>query len=127
VFFWAHATISEVVVKLVDVFDHPLGKAEKDQLCAESVRIWHNDGMSGRPVPPNRAALDEYFVDVYVNRLEKDPAVTEFIRLSRDPAAWRSPGYRDPAGVGRADCDEADVVARRRPARTGAREVLGLS
>jgi uncharacterized protein (DUF2236 family) len=96
VFFWAHATISEVVVKMIDVFDHPITSAEKDQLFAESVRIWRNYGMSDRPLPSSRAALDEYFKHVYVNVLEKTPAVTEFIRLSAEPASMTQPWLPPP-------------------------------
>lgn len=95
VFFWAHATISEVVVKMIDVFDHPITSAEKGQLFGESVRIWRNYGMSSRPVPPNRAALDEYFTHVYANVLEKTPAVTEFIRLSSEPSSMAQPWLPD--------------------------------
>lgn len=96
VFFWAHATISEVVVKMVDVFDHPITPAEKDQLFTESVRIWRNYGMSSRPVPSNRAALEEYFQHVYANVLEKTPAVTEFIRLSAEPDSMAQPWLPQP-------------------------------
>ena len=96
VFFWAHATISEVVVKMIDVFDHPISPAEKDQLFDESVRIWRNYGMSSRPVPPNRAALDKYFAHTYANVLEKTPAVTEFIRLSAEPNSMAQPWLPEP-------------------------------
>jgi uncharacterized protein (DUF2236 family) len=96
VFFWAHATICEVVVKMVDLFDHPVSKAEKDQFYAESVQVWRNYGMSDRPVPANRAALEEYFADVYAGGLEKTPAVTEFIRLSREPGSMAQPWLPEP-------------------------------
>jgi uncharacterized protein (DUF2236 family) len=52
--------------------------------------------MSNRPVPPNRAALDEYFRHVYVDVLEKTPAVTEFIRLSAEPTSMAQPWLPQP-------------------------------
>ena len=96
VFFWAHATISEVVVKMIDIFDHPISSAEKDQLFTESVRTWRNYGMSDRPVPANRAALDEYFQHVYADVLEKTPAVTEFVRLASEPNSMTQPWLPQP-------------------------------
>lgn len=96
VFFWAHATIAEVVVRMVDVFDHPISAAEKERLYAEARITWANYGMSMRPVPPDRAALDRYFADMYANKLEKTPAVTEFIRMSQEPATMEQPWLPKP-------------------------------
>lgn len=91
VFFWAHATISEVVVKMIDVFDHPITVDEKETLFAESSMLWRHYGMSLRPTSPDRVSFDTYLADIYTHRLRKTPAVTEFIRLSREPATMAQP------------------------------------
>jgi uncharacterized protein (DUF2236 family) len=128
VFFWAHATIAEVIVKMVDVFDLPMSPAEKERYYAESRITWSNYGMSERQELPDRVALDRYFADMYTTALEKTPAVTEFIRMSRSPASMEQPWLPKPvwkmvagvvtnpmwlAGVGMLDPE--------------VREVLGLS
>lgn len=91
VFFWAHATISEVVVKMVDVFDHPITVEEKETLYRESSLIWRHYGMSMRPLPPDRASFDTYLSDMFAHSLRKTPAVTEFIRMSQRPASMAQP------------------------------------
>jgi uncharacterized protein (DUF2236 family) len=91
VFFWAHATISEVVVRMVDVFDHPITAEEKERLFTESMVIWRHYGVRVRSVPANRAEFDAYLADGYANRLRRTPAVTEFIRMSQRPGSMAQP------------------------------------
>lgn len=96
-YFWAHATIAEVVVKMVDVFDHPTTPDERERLYQETRASWRLYGMTDRVVPPDRRALDEYFQHVYANVLDRTPAVTELIRQLREPASMAQPWLPQPA------------------------------
>jgi uncharacterized protein (DUF2236 family) len=96
-YFWAHATIAEVVVKMVDVFDHPTTHDERERMYQETRAIWRLYGMTDRVVPPDRHALDEYFQHNYANTLERTPAVTELIRQLREPATMAQPWLPRPA------------------------------
>ncbi|HEX4702997.1 MAG TPA: oxygenase MpaB family protein [Pseudonocardiaceae bacterium] len=91
VFFWGHATISEVVVKMTDLFDTPLTAERKQRLYAESCQVWRHYGMSTRPVPADRVAFEAYLAHGYRHRLARTPAVTEFIRMSQRPGAMAQP------------------------------------
>ena len=50
-YYWAHATFVEHLVVAADTFIRPLGRAEKDQLIAESVTWFERYGVSARGIP----------------------------------------------------------------------------
>jgi uncharacterized protein (DUF2236 family) len=91
VYFWAHITIGEVVVKMIDLFDHPISDEEKRGLYDEALLTWQYTGLSGRAVPPDRAAAERYLADGYAHRLERTPAVMAFIEMNLDPRSMAQP------------------------------------
>jgi uncharacterized protein (DUF2236 family) len=91
IYFWAHMTIGEVVVKMIDLFDHPITAAEKQQHHEEVLRTWQFYQIRMRSVPLDRAAAERYLADGYAHRLEGTPAVLEFIRMNSHPGSMTQP------------------------------------
>ncbi|WP_020495006.1 oxygenase MpaB family protein [Sciscionella marina] len=91
VYYWAHATISEVVVHMVGHFDHEMSEPELELAYHESCAVYRRYGVSTRPVPRSSAAYREYFEHNYTQVLERTPAVTAFIELARDPGSMTQP------------------------------------
>jgi uncharacterized protein (DUF2236 family) len=87
-YFWAHATFFEAQIATQELFGTPLNGAAKEQLYAESITWYSRYGVSIRPVPPDYAAFEEYWNEMFDNVLEP----TSIAR-----AAVRKPKRRLPA------------------------------
>jgi uncharacterized protein (DUF2236 family) len=85
VYFWAHATIFDALVRMIDLFDHPLSDAEKQQLYAEACDVYRAYGVSDRVMPPDWPAFEEYFDRVCREDLEITPAAAALLEYAKHP------------------------------------------
>ncbi|HEV2779282.1 MAG TPA: oxygenase MpaB family protein [Actinophytocola sp.] len=85
VYFWAHATIFDALFQMIDLFDHPMSLAEKEQLYAEGCEIYRAYGVSDRVMPPDWPSFVEYFDRVCREDLEITPAAAGLIAFAKDP------------------------------------------
>ncbi|GAA2828746.1 oxygenase MpaB family protein [Crossiella cryophila] len=91
VWFWAHATMFDVVLRLAEVFDRPLTEAERERFYAESVLIYRRYGVSDRPVPADWAEFHAYFERVCAEQLELTPAARALLDFVERPEAMAQP------------------------------------
>lgn len=91
VYYWAHATISEVVVKTLQHFDHELSTAEHELAFLENTTVYRRYGVSTRPVPQDARAYRAYLQHTYAEVLERTPAVTAFIEMAAQPGSMAQP------------------------------------
>ncbi|HEX2132820.1 MAG TPA: oxygenase MpaB family protein [Actinophytocola sp.] len=87
VFFWAHATIFDALFQTVDLFDHRMSDAEREQLYAESRRVFRAYGVSDRIVPPDWASFRAYFDRMCREELVITPAARGLIEFAKEPPA----------------------------------------
>jgi uncharacterized protein (DUF2236 family) len=85
VYFWAHATIFDVLYQMIDQFDHPMSEAEKHRLYAEGCEIYRAYGVSDRVMPPDWPSFQDYFDRVCREDLEITPAARGLIDFARNP------------------------------------------
>ncbi|MEY2565868.1 MAG: hypothetical protein QOE35_397 [Actinomycetota bacterium] len=117
-FWWAHATFQFMAEQVADRFDtRRLTADQREQLYREGVEWYRRYGVSGRPVPPSRAAFQEEWDRVCAEVLEMNPAVEWVLgQLSRP----RPPRLPMPLGI-------AAPVLRIGPVRRLAVEPLRVS
>ena len=87
VYFWAHATIFDALFQMIDLFDHPMTDAEKEQLYAESREVYRAYGVSDRVVPPDWASFRAYFDRMCREELVITPAARGLINFAKEPPA----------------------------------------
>lgn len=87
VYFWAHATIFDALFQMIDLFDHPMTLAEKEQLYAESREVYRAYGVSDRVVPPDWASFCAYFDRMCREELVITPAARGLIEFAKEPPA----------------------------------------
>lgn len=87
VYFWAHATIFDALFQMIDLFDHPMTDAEKEQLYAESREVYRAYGVSDRAVPPDWASFRAYFDRMCREELVITPAARGLIEFAKEPPA----------------------------------------
>jgi uncharacterized protein (DUF2236 family) len=96
VFYWAHATMSEAVIKMVDLLDHPTTRWERETLFREQQEVYARYGVSDRPAPADRDGFERYLENTYAHVLEKTPAVEAFIEMAQKPASMTQPWIPQP-------------------------------
>jgi uncharacterized protein (DUF2236 family) len=96
VYYWAHATMSEAVIKMLDTLDHPSTTAEKELLFREQQVVYARYGVSDRPAPADRPGFERYLDHTYAHVLEKTPAVEAFIEMAHEPASMTQPWIPQP-------------------------------
>ena len=125
-YYWAHATFVEHLVVATDTFIRPLGRAEKDQIIAESVTWFERYGVSARGIPTTWAAFEAYWDDALEHRLVRH-------RTAAYGVGYATKGWPRPARVPRplwwlvrrpVDAVSASLTIGGLPPR--AREILGL-
>jgi len=87
VYFWAHATIFDALFQMIDLYDHPMTDAEKEQLYAEGCAAYRSYGVSDRVVPPDWASFQAYFDRVCREDLVITPAARGLIEFAKHPPA----------------------------------------
>ncbi|GAB3442882.1 oxygenase MpaB family protein [Actinophytocola sediminis] len=87
VFFWAHATIFDALFQMIDLFDHPMSEADKEDLYAETRRVFRAYGVSDRIVPPDWASFLAYFDRMCREELVITPAARGLIEFAKEPPA----------------------------------------
>lgn len=87
VFFWAHATIFDALLRMIDLFDHPMSDAEKESLYAESRQVFLAYGVSDRIAPPDWASFEAYFDRMCREELVITPAARGLIEFAKEPPA----------------------------------------
>ncbi len=93
-YYWAHATFVEHLVVATDTFIRPLGRAEKDQIIAESVTWFERYGVSARGIPTTWAAFEAYWDDALEHRLVRH-------RTAAYGVGYATKGWPRPARVPR--------------------------
>jgi len=86
-YFWAHATIFDALFQMIDLFDHPMSDAEKEQLYQEGCRAYRAYGVSDRIVPPDWPSFEAWFDRMCRERLEITPAARGLIEFAKEPPA----------------------------------------
>ncbi|WP_163572152.1 oxygenase MpaB family protein [Fodinicola feengrottensis] len=117
VFYWAHATMSEAVIKMLDLLDHPSTPTEKALLFKEQQVVYARYGVSDRPAPADRAGFENYLEQHLCTRPGKDARGRGFCRdgtETRQHAATMDPATAVAGHL--TDRQQPDVVAWRGPA-----------
>ena len=68
-YYWAHACFVEHLITATDTFIRPLGRAEREQLFAESVTWFERYGVSARGTPRTYAEFEAWFDRMLEQRL----------------------------------------------------------
>ena len=125
-YYWAHATFVEHLVVATETFIRPLGRAEKDQIIAESVTWFERYDVSARGIPTTWAAFEAYWDDALEHRLVRH-------RTAAYGVGYATKGWPRPARVPRplwwlvrrpVDAISSSLTIGGLPPR--AREILGL-
>jgi uncharacterized protein (DUF2236 family) len=95
IFFWAHATIFEAMVKMVDVFDHPLTQDEKRRLYEESCRWYRLYGAPYAEMPKTWEEFEAYFDRMCNEVLEPTPAAARLLEMVNHPESLKQPFLPD--------------------------------
>ncbi|MBP2471555.1 uncharacterized protein (DUF2236 family) [Crossiella equi] len=94
--FWAHATMFDVTLQVIEVFDRPLSPAARERFYAESVAVYRRYGVSDRPVPATYAEFQAYFDRVCAERLELTPAARGLLAFVAEPRSMNQPWLPKP-------------------------------
>jgi uncharacterized protein (DUF2236 family) len=84
-YFWGHATMLDMLITAIDLFDHPLTGAEKERLYQESLAQYELYGVSTRTVPRSWPAFAEYFDTVCADELDLTTAAAAMLTFRGAP------------------------------------------
>jgi uncharacterized protein (DUF2236 family) len=84
-YFWAHATIFDALFQMIDMYDHPMSDAEKEQLYQEGCGVYRAYGVSERVMPPDWPSFEAWFDRMCRERLEVTPAARRLIEFVKEP------------------------------------------
>jgi uncharacterized protein (DUF2236 family) len=87
IYFWAHATMVDALFQMIDLFDHPMPAAEREQLYTEACAIFRGYGVSDRAMPRDWAAFRAYFDRMCREELDLTPAALGLLDFARNPPA----------------------------------------
>ncbi|KZB81761.1 oxygenase MpaB family protein [Amycolatopsis regifaucium] len=89
---WVHGSTFWTIVRMQEVFVHPLSRNEKSRFYAEWHRLGLLLGLREHHLPSNLEGFEAYFDDVVANRLEDNHTVRELLHsiTMRDtpPPPW---------------------------------------
>jgi len=85
VFYWAHATFAYILIQMVDLLDHPLDDAEREQLYQETCIWYRGYGISDRSMPTDYPAFHAYFERTCAEVLEATPTALRGKAMFADP------------------------------------------
>ena len=125
-YYWAHACFVEHLITATDTFIRRLGRAEKEQLFAESITWFERYDVSSRGTPRSYAEFERYFEQALEERLVAHRTATYGVGYATK--GWPRP-ERVPRPVwwlvGRpVDAVSASLTIGGMPPRV--REILGL-
>jgi uncharacterized protein (DUF2236 family) len=86
-YFWAHATIFDALFQMIDLYDHPMSDAEKEQLYQEGCVCYRAYGVSDRVMPKDWPSFEAWFDEMCRERLELTPAAQRLIHFAKEPPA----------------------------------------
>ena len=82
-YWWAHVTIYQSVVDMVDRFDgYHLTAADRERMYAESVTWYRRYGVSSRPVPADHAGYRAKWDRICAEVLEMTPAAERAVDMA---------------------------------------------
>ncbi|MHA3021131.1 oxygenase MpaB family protein [Mycobacterium sp. BMJ-28] len=96
IYWWAHATFIERVIRTQEIFGIPFTDEEKDQLIREGATWWSRFGMSDRPVITSYPEFVDYWNRMLDNELENNATTrfaTQTVRTKRIPAPGSMPEW----------------------------------
>ncbi|MGX9294495.1 oxygenase MpaB family protein [Tsukamurella paurometabola] len=89
VFWWAHATFVERIIRTQDLFGTPFTNQQKDQIVQEGAIWWASYGLSDRPVIRDYPSFRNYWNTMLDNELGHNRTTTfatRTVRQTRIPA-----------------------------------------
>jgi uncharacterized protein (DUF2236 family) len=84
-YFWAHATMFDMMIEAIEVFERRLDDAEKERLYSESLVAYRLYGISDLVVPKDREAFQRYFYHMCAEVLEMTPAAIALLKSEGAP------------------------------------------
>lgn len=96
IYWWAHATFLERVIRTQEIFGTPFSDEQKDQIIREGVTWWKRYGMSDRPVISNYADFVQYWDRILDSELENNQTTsfaTTTVLTQRIPAPGKLPEW----------------------------------
>ncbi|MEO3784749.1 oxygenase MpaB family protein [Actinocorallia sp. B10E7] len=89
IFHWEHATFVDALFTMIDVFDRPLGPAERERLYQECCDWYRSYGVSDRPLPPDWHAFTEYMDHMCETELRLTPSAEALTGRLLEPCPWK--------------------------------------
>jgi uncharacterized protein (DUF2236 family) len=72
---------------MIDMYDHPMSAAEKEQLYQEGCAAYRAYGVSDRVVPKDWPSFEAWFDRMCRERLEVTPAARRLVEFAKEPPA----------------------------------------